>query len=178
MFALNNKELKDLPIVTAQWPKKQMDNLAAQKDGQFQLESSEQDQVLFWAEKLELMFNIGENRRKVYYFVPFLATEAMGEYPSYSWNEDVAKSFDGRSTTVLYASLHFPATHNFFCRVIADLLKNVLKDVKRGTKCFINLGCMEAILPMKCTTSAQQHIELSVYLRYHPLQNIIEFQTK
>ena len=174
VFTVSTIQLKRLPVVTAPWPKKQMDILIANGAGKFQLENTEQDEVLCWAEKLEVMFNIGAKDGEVHYFVPFLSE---GESPSYFWVDDEAGSFDTENTTVLYASLHFPATHNFFCRLIAELLKDFLKDAKRGNKCFINFGCMEAILPMKCE-SAQQRQELSVYLKYHPLQNIIEFRTK
>ena len=168
--------LKDLPVVTAPWLTKKMDNLVTTSAGKYQLKRTEQDEVLRWAEKLELMFNISVKDGELHYFVPFLATAAT-DFPTFSWDENEADSFNVTKCMILYASLHFPATHNFFCRLIANLLKDFLKDAKQGNKCFINFGCMEAILPMKCE-SAQQRQELSVYLKYNPLQNIIEFRTK
>ena len=80
---------------------------------------------------------------------------------------------------MLYANIHIPASYQFFYGLIAELLKDVLTEPDvRKSRCCVNLGCKEAILPLHYMDEKLHSRVFRVYLQYHPLQNIIEFRAK
>ena len=100
-------------------------------------------------------------------FVPFLATEAVSD-----WNEGVVSEFD--NALILYAQLPILTTDQFFHRLITSLLKDSVET--ESQKMWINAGCKEAMLPLH-EPHSRAPLGL-VLLRYHPIQNIIEFRLK
>lgn len=141
---------------------------------EFPLNDSEKEAVVRWAEFLELMFRIeGDGpKRETYYFVPSLATEMMGEGAKYHWDNEKERYLSSKEATVLFAYLNFPANHQFFNRLLAVLIKEGL--VKR-LEMYINRGCTEAIMPLLQPSAQSPFI---VLLKYHALQNVIEFKTR
>lgn len=155
-----------------------MEILIASKVKLPQLTPEEQDAILDWAEELELIFSLRKLEEHVLYFVPFLATEALGDQASIDWDHKEAMQFQADDVTILYAEMHIPSTYQFFYRFIAELLKDVITVpcIQKSGRCRIKLGCMEAILPLQFVDI--DHMFCWVYLRYHPLQNMIEFRAK
>ena len=173
--------LKKLPVLNAPFPKQQMETLIAQKKEFRLLTPDQQDAVLEWAEKLELIYSLGKYKDHTLYFLPFLATEALGDQANYHWDYEEAEGFlSDDSTTVLYAQMHIPASYQFFYGLIAELLKDVVTEhnLQKSERCCINIGCKEAILPMHYIDERLHSRVFRVYLQYHPLQNIIEFRAK
>ena len=167
--------VKRLPVFGAPFPKQQMEILITSK---VNLTPVEQNAILEWAENLELIFSLGKLEEHVLYFVPFLATLACGDQPSIDWDHKEAMRFQADDITVLYAEMHIPSTYQFFYHFIAELLKDVITVpcIQKSGRCRIKLGCMEAILPLQFVN--MDHMFSRVYLRYHPLQNMIEFRAK
>ena len=178
IHATSINAVKRLPIFGAPFPKQQMEILIASKVNSQQLTPDEQDAILDWAEKLDLIFSLGKFGEHILYFVPFLATEALGDEASIDWDDKEAAQFQADDITILYAEMHIPSSYQFFYRLIAKLLKDVITDhyLQKFGRCRIKLGCMEAILPLQLVD--MDHVPTRVYLRYHPLQNIIEFRAK
>ena len=139
--------LKKVPIVSASFPKQQMKTLIASRKEFRQLVPDEEEAILEWAEKLELIYSLGRSGEHMLYFVPFLATEALGDQANYDWDYDEAEGFQARDITVLYAKIHIPASHQFFYGLIAELLKDVLMvysaTMEKNILCTFVHFCME-----------------------------------
>ena len=177
--ATNITALKKLSVVRAPFPKQQMKTIIAMKKDFRQLVPDEEEAILEWAEKLELIYSLGKSGEHMLYFVPFLATEALGDQANFDWDYDEAEKFQARDITVLYAKIHIPASYQFFYGLIAELLKDVLTEPDvRKSRCCVNLGCKEAILPLHYMDEKLHSHVFRVYLQYHPIQNIIEFRAK
>ena len=179
IHATSINAVKRLPIFGAPFPKQQMVILNESKVNSRQLTPDEQDAILDWAEKLDLIFSLGKFGEHILYFVPFLATEALGDEASIDWDDKEAAQFQANDiTTVLYAEMHIQLSYQFFYCLIAELLKDVITVhyIQKSGRCLIKLGCMEAILPLQFVDMG--HTFSRVYLRYHPLQNVIEFRAK
>ena len=129
--------------------------------------------VISWMKELEVIYSIGSLRRESdIFFVPFLATDAASEQIMFDWNEGVVSEFD--NALILYAQLPILTTDQFFHRLIASLLKDSVAT--ESQKIWINAGCREAMLPLHEPLS---RVPLGmVLLRYHPIQNIIEFRLR
>ena len=180
IHATNITALKKLPVVNAPFPKQQMRTLVAEKREFRQLIPDEQEAILEWAEKLELIYSLGKNKEHMLYFIPFLGTESLGDQANYDWDPEEAKLFQADEITVLYAEMHIPTSYQFFYGLIAELLKDVVTEhnLQKSGRCCINLGCKEAILPLHYIDERLNSRVFRVYLQYHPLQNIIEFRAK
>ena len=179
IHATNINALKKLPVVSAPFPKTQMETLVAQRKEFAQLVPVEEDAILEWADNLEIVYSLSKVKEHMLYFIPFLATEAMGEQANFDWDQDEAEGFQAPDMTILYAEMHIPASYQLFYGLIAELLKDVVTEhtVQMG-RCCINWGCKEAILPLHYIDEKLHSRVFRVYLRYHPLQNIIEFRAK
>ena len=171
--------LRKLPVVSAPFLTQQIKTIIATKKEFRQLVPDEEEAILEWAEKLELIYSLEKSGEHMLYFVPFLATEALGDQANFNWDSEEAEGFQAEDITVLYAKIHIPASYQFFYGLIAELLKDVLTnhDVLKS-RCCVNLGCKEAILPLHYLDDKLHHRVFRVYLQYHPLQNIIEFRAK
>jgi hypothetical protein len=77
---------------------------------------------------------------------------------------------------VLYAqfSSNVPMTIHLFHKIIADLLKSVLKDDSR-CKCYLDPDSPQVVLPLH---DDNDDFISNVLIKYHFIQNIIEFQAK
>ena len=177
VHAINITAVKRLPVFSAPFPKQQINILMASKEKFRRLVPEEQDAILEWAEKLELIYGLGKLGEHILYFVPFLTTEALGDQASFDWDNEEAVQFQAEDNTVLYAEIHIPLSYQFFYRLIAELLKDVIAVhyMQKFGRCRINLGCMEAIFPLRFVDMSQFS---RVYLQHHPLQNMIEFRAK
>lgn len=174
VFAIPAQHLKDLPIVSAPLMVHIAERVCTEQDMP-QLSDNSKLAILDWMESLGLMFRIGEGtKREVYYFVPLLATDQLGDKAKFSWDPQLEKAYESE-TIVLYAFLHFPATYQFFYRLLAELLKDGFHKSMSTHKFLINYGCNEVILPLCCTDPPSV---LDVMVVYHPLQNVIEFRTR
>ena len=171
--------LVKLPVVSASFLKQQMKTIIASKKEFRQPIPDEEVAILEWTEKLELIYSLGKSGQHTLYFVPFLATEALGDQANFDWNYEEAEKFQASDITVLYAKIHIPSSYQFFYGLIAELLKDVMtkRDVQK-LRCCINRGCREVILPLHYVDKKLHSRVFSVYLQYHPLQNIIEFRAK
>ena len=160
VFALSNPALSRLPVITSQLLEARMSTNG--------LDFHEHQAVISWMKELEVIYSIGSPRRESdIYFVPFLATEAVSD-----WNEGVVSEFD--NALILYAQLPILTTDQFFHRLITSLLKDSVET--ESQKMWINAGCKEAMLPLH-EPHSRAPLGL-VLLRYHPIQNIIEFRLK
>lgn len=170
--------LQNLPIALNPWPK-------AQIIGIHQNFTTQQvTNIMNWAEKYELFYSLGYMGNHEVYFIPLLSTEFLGDDAYYDWpDEDEEDSWYNKpSITVLYAKLNFSAIDHFFYSVLTEILKDVLNDVQhnlaknaRKSKCYIGYRCQEAILPIRVEEIS---CDIKVYLKYHLLQNVIEFRTE
>jgi len=175
VFRINHRQLAGLPVVTKPWPGVVMEKLAP-RFSDYPITEHEKEVVVQWAEKLKLMFRIETgptSTKKVFYFIPSLASEAMGEAAKFLWDDQRAKGLRSHDASVLYAFLHFPCNHQFFDQLLALLINEGLTTKE---DMFINIGCKEAILPLTMVVSSQAPSR-SVYTAYHPLQNVIEFRS-
>ena len=178
----NITTLKKLPIVSAPLFMSHIKTLILAKKFQ-QLVPDKEEAILEWAEKLELIYSLGKSGKHMFYFVPFFATEVIGDQTYFDWDYDEAEGFQTRDITVLYAKIHIPASYQFFYGLIAELLKDVVMEhgimvVQKSGRCLVNFGCKEAILPLHYVDEELHSHVFRVYLQYHPLQNIIEFRAK
>ena len=182
IHATNITALKKLPVVSAPFPKQQMKTIVARKKDFRQLVPDEEEAILEWAEKLELIYSLGRSGEHMLYFVPFMATELLKCPASFDWDYNEAEKFQARDITVCCAKIHIPASNQFFYSLIAELLKDVVLEhimgPQKSESCLIKLGCKEAILPLHYMDNKLHSRVFRVYLQYHPLQNIIEFRAK
>lgn len=162
--------LKNLPIVLSPWPKAQILTL-----GRFS--THQQDCIIKWAEHYELLYSLGYHigGKHEMFFIPALATEFLSEDASYDW-PDSEDWYEREDVNILYARLNFSAIDYFFYGLLTEILRDIVKDSQRNPtlKCYINYGCMEAIMPIHVKEVGS---DISVYVKYHRLQNVIEFRT-
>ncbi len=179
IHATNITTFKKLPVVSAPFVKQQMKIIIAKKKKFRQFVPDEEEAILEWAKKLELIYSLGKSGKHMLYFVPFLATETLGDQANFDWDFVEAEGFQAKDITMLYAKIHIPASYQFFYGLIAELLKDVLIEHNvLKSRCCVNLGCKEAILPLYYVDDKLHCHVFRVYLQYHPLQNIIEFRAK
>jgi len=166
--------VKGLPVVLNPWPKAQIMAINSH------LTLHQQDSIMQWAEKYELMFSLGYYRNYQVYFIPLLATEFQTDETTWDWPEgdDEDQWYSQKTAIVLYARLNFCAIHHFFYLLIKEALKDVVDSThqfRSMSKCYIKLGCMEAIVPIQVQEAGH---DIMVYMKYHILQNAVEFRTE
>ena len=169
VFTLPLGFLKGLPVVSAQLLRQRMVVLGV-ADG------TNEKSIIEWMKTLDVIYSLGKRRgEEEKFFVPFLATEALSDKACCKWDQDRADELASDESLVLYALLPFHATEQFFHRLIASLLADAVVNVSSLPKCYINLGCKEAMLPLP--SEDLQSSQDPVLLKYHRIQNIIEFRT-
>ena len=184
VFSLNLGVLKGLPVVSRAL-------LTQRAFSQMPDRSSESavSSIIEWMKALEIIYSLGtwqgHQSRNEKFFVPFLATEALSDDAPYKWDWNLAEELSDDTALVLYAALHSHVTDHFFHRLIASLLSDALANAASNPQCYINLGCKEAMLPLfytdRLTASGEgrgHRAHEMVLLRYHPIQNFIEFRKK
>lgn len=140
VFSVRHTSLQQFPIIRAQLLNHRM-------AGEMHVtEQSHQNTVIEWMKSLEVVYNLGKHSEREVFFIPYLATHSLADSALYSWSDAVAEEFCDASV-VLFAKLSIPATQQFFYRLIASLLSDILQNPSI-TRCFINLGCTEAIIPL------------------------------
>ena len=171
-FTHSIQMVKGLPVVLSPWPKAQISALNSQ------LTMQQQTSILKWAEKYELLYSLGYHVNHEVYFIPLLATEFQSEVTS-DWpvGEEEDQWYNKQSVNVLYAKLNICAIHHFFYLIIKEALKDVVNGVEVHSmhKCYIRDGCTEAIVPIHVP---EIRSDIRVYLKYHILQNTVEFRTE
>ncbi len=175
-FVHNIPLLQKLPIVLYPWPKAQILSIYPGVSGQ-QITS-----IIKWAEAYELFYSLGYIANHEVLFIPLLSTEFLADESCYDWpdGDESDHWYNQPSVTRLYAKLGFSATDHFFYSVLTEILKDILNGAKHnpGLRCYINYGCKEAIMPIRVPEANQAHTHITVYLKYHLLQNVIEFRTE
>jgi hypothetical protein len=140
VFSVQHTSLQQFPIIRAQLLNHRM-------SGEMHVtEQSHQNTVIEWMKTLEVVYSLGKYGEREIFFIPYLATHSLADSALYSWNDAVAEEFRDASV-VLYAKLSIPATQKFFYQLIASLLADILQNPSIS-RCFINLGCTEAIIPL------------------------------
>ena len=172
-FCLHVPLLKNLPIVPIPWPLCQIATIDSS------LANHHQTSIIKWAERYELLFSLGYYGSYEVYFIPLLATEFLGEDSSYEWlkGDEEDHWYNKTDANILYALLKFSALDFFFHSLLTEILKDVVNGVQQHSsyKCYIKIGCMEAIMPVHVP---DVNSNINVYLKYHRLQNVIEFRTR
>lgn len=81
--------------------------------------------------------------------------------------------------TVLYTqfSVHVPMTIHLFHKILAYILKSVLKEGGAQSECFVNPDSPEVVLPLHDDNNSDEFVCL-VLVRYLAVQNIVEFRAK
>ena len=165
--------LKNLPIVPIPWPLCQIATIDNS------LASHHRTSIIKWAERYELLFSLGYHGNHEVYFIPLLATEFLGEDSSYEWlkGDEEDHWYNKTDVNILYALLKFSALDFFFFSLLTEILKDVVNGVQQHSsyKCYIKIGCMEAIMPVHVP---DVNSNINVYLKYHRLQNVVEFRTR
>ena len=166
--------LKSLPIISSSLLSVRMAELGA-------VEHKDQVLLFKWLKQLELAYSIGmvEDVGESFFF-PLLATEILSDNAFFRWDPSLEVQF-ASCPVVLYALLHIPATEHFYHRLIAFLLSDAIKNPQEHMQpCYINKGCYEAILPLQYKEHdfPQNNFLFQVLLKYHSVQNIIEFTTR
>lgn len=175
VFAHHIPQLKNLPVVMHPWPMAQISNL------QNTLTQQQQTSIIKWAERFELFYSLGYSRNHEVYFIPLLATEFLAEEASCDWpfEEEREPWFSHADVITLYAKLNFSAVDHFFYSLLSEILRDVVNDAQhshdKNNKCYIKYLCREAVLPMRVANTSNV---ITVYLKYHLLQNVIEFRTR
>ena len=140
VFSVHHSTLQQFPIIRAQLLNHRM-------AGEMHVtEQTHQNAVIEWMKHLEVVYSLGKYGEREIFFIPYLATHSRADSALYSWSDAVAEEFKDASV-VLYAQLSILATQQFFYRLIASLLTDILQNPSI-TRCFINLGCTEAIIPL------------------------------
>ncbi len=168
VFSLDLGNLKGLPVVSAPLLTQRMGIIGiANREG-------EANSTIESMKALEVIYSLGRHRGqdKEKFFVPFLAMEALSDSASFKWDKALETKLCSDATLVLYASLHNHATDHLFYRVIASMLNDAVANPSVQVRCFVNLGCREAMLPLFYSDGQSE----MVLLRYHPVQNFIEFR--
>lgn len=164
--------VKGLPVVLNPWPLAQISALSSR------LTMHQQRSIIKWAERYELFYSLGYHNNHEVFFIPLLATEFQSEVTA-DWpqKEDEEQWYNQPEVKVLYAKLNFCAIHHFFYLLIKEALKNVVDGLELHSvqKCFIRVGCTEAIVPIYVP---EIKMDIRVYLKYHMLQNTVEFRTE
>ena len=144
-------------------------------------ERKEQELIFEWLKRLEFAYSIGKiggrGEEKEKFFVPFLAAESQSDNAYYNWDPDLEAQFND-CPVVLYTQLHIPATEHFYHRLIASLLSDAVKSSQQQKPCYIKLGCEAAILPLQSEDRDSPNTLSQVLLKYHAVQNIIEFRAR
>lgn len=169
VFGHNIPQLKGLPIFLNPWPMSQIDQAFS---------TQQQTSIMKWAERYDLFYSLGYSGNHEVLFIPLLSTEYLAEDASYDWPEEDEPWYNRPDTTVLYAKLNFSAIDHFFYLVLTEILKDIVNNNTQhnpNRKCYINYGCTEAIMPVHVS---EVNTDITVYLKYHRLQNVVEFRTK
>ena len=141
VFSVRHTSLQQFPIIRAQL----LNHRMARE--MHVTEQSHQNTVIEWMKRLEVVYSLGKfGSDRETFFIPYLATHTLSDNALYSWNDAVLEEFNDASV-VLFARLSIPATQQFFYRLIASLLTDILQNPSIS-KCFINLGCTEAMFPL------------------------------
>ena len=139
---------------------------------QLQPGSSNFEFLLWWMEKLNLIYNIGLVRKDVKLFVPYLD---MSDRPPYQWDKQyISMMFQDSVTIYAQFSDNLPTTIHLFHRVIAQLLRSIINNGLQQCTCFVTQKIPEAVLPLY--DNDQQEFLCEVWVRYRAVQNIMEFQ--
>ena len=171
VFSVRHPSLTSLPIIRAQL----LNHRMARE--MHITEQSHHNAVIEWMKNLEVVYSLGKfGADRDTFFIPYLATHSLSDNALYNWNDAVAEEFT-EASVVLYAKLRIPATQQFFYRLIASLLTDILQNPSQSPHCFINLGCTEAICPLNSRDQQQSVVAYPTLFRYHSIQNIIEFRT-
>ena len=165
--------LKELPVVISRFLKSRI--LATNPKFTNQQVAS----IVKWAEDFKLFYSLSYSNHNEMYFIPLLATEFLGEDACYNWpfTDDNTPWFSEPDVTTLYAKLKFPAVHHFFYSVLAEILKDTVAGVQNNPQqtCHIRGGCTEAVMPIH---TPEGNKSILVYLKFHLLENVIEFRAK
>ena len=173
-FTHNIPMLQSLPVVVDPWPKSQ---IAAMHPN---LTQQQVASIFKWAEDYELFYSLGYSGYHQVYFIPLLATEFLAEDACYDWPfvEEGDCWFDMPNIIILYAKLNFSAIDHFFYAVLTEILRDIVDGrvhSSHNQTCYIRDGCTEAIMPIRVPEGG---CTITVYMKYHLLQNVIEFRTK
>lgn len=140
VFSVRHTALQQFPIIRAAL-------LSHRMAGEMHVtEQSHQNTIIEWMKHLEVVYSLGKHSEGEIFFIPYLASHSLSDSALFSWHDAVADEFKGASV-VLYAQLSIPATQQFFYRLIALLLTDILQNPSIS-RSFINLGCTEAIIPL------------------------------
>lgn len=159
-----------LPILNYPFVKKKIEAQGLKNE-------AEQLKLLACMKRFHFLFSIGPSTdpNKQRFLVPYLASEECVEHAKFQqWDPQyVWKNFGTPSCITLYAELRFPATLQFFHSLLAVLLAQLLNHPPAGRDYhyFIKLGCKQAVLYLN-----YENEEKEVFLKYHPIQNVVEFR--
>ncbi len=172
LFNITTDELKRLPVVSKPFIGYILENIKLQRESP--ITEKEVETIYKWAEYLGLMFPF-ESKKQVFYFVPSLAINAMGNEAKYYWDSENESYYYDANTTVLYAFLKIPANDLFFHQLLAVMIREAMS--RKTETLYINSGCHEAIIPLHYSEEEEQN-NFAVMTLYHPLQNVIEFRAR
>ena len=161
-------QLRNLPLVSINMLRYAFQQLYPGNPKDFEL-------IIWWMEHLSIIYTVGKLHKDEKFFIPFLLHYQLSERSSYEWNDDnVEQMF--KDATILYAqfSMHVPMTIHLFHKIIAYILKSVLKEGSQP-ECYLNPDLPEVVLPLH--DDSDDYICL-VLVKYHAAQNIIEFKAK
>ncbi len=172
LFNITTEELKQLPVVSKPFIGYILENILGVKQDS-PLSEEEAETIYKWAEHLGLIFPF-KSKNEIFYFVPSLATNAMGNEAKYHWDMGNELHYQNIDATVLCAFLKIPANDLFFHQLLALMIKDAMS--KKIDTLYINSGCREAIIPLYYLEEELK--SFPVMILYHPLQNIIEFRAR
>ena len=124
--------------------------------------------------RLEIIHSIQmlESQNEIF-FVPLFANEDS----STTWDNVAHLRY---TELIVYLLLTYPVTEQLFHKFIAVLLSDVFRSDSSPKRHFIAIkhGCTEAILPLRFTAERSPDVMFEVFLKHHPIQNIIEVRTR
>lgn len=161
--------LFNLPIVSVQMLRRCFEDIQPNHKADF-------DMIIWWMLDLSLIYAIGSLREDEKFFIPYLLHHNMSDRTTYNWDEDKIELMF-TDTTILYTqfSSHVPLTVHLFHKVVSQFLSCILRDGFHR-EVFIHPDSPEAVLPLYDDNTDE--FVCDTWIRYRPIQNIIEFRAK
>ena len=128
-------------------------------------------------EHLSIIYSIGKLPNDEKFYVPYLLYYNLSDYVTHQWEEEeLEETFE--DATVLYAefSQTVPMTIHLFHKVVAYVLERVYKEGQPRSECYFNPYYPDVVLPFYDVNSGEYMG--TVWMKYHAIQNIIEFKAK
>ena len=163
----DDPSLRNLPIISV--------NMLKWCFNQLKPDAKNFDFLLWWMERLEIIYSIGRVGSDEKLFIPYLTQRDTSDHSPYQWDQEhISEMFKDSVTIYAQFSINLPTTIHLFHKVIAQMLHSIMKKGTQQHVCFVAQHVPEAVLPLY--DDDQEEFLCEVWVRYRAVQNIMEFQ--